>query len=52
MILGIIDKLNEWVEPVHAWLDANHSNPFLWLGFFLAGLAVFFLTYNALSKNQ
>ena len=52
MILTIIDKLNEWVEPFHAWLDNNHSNPFLWLGLFLAGLAVFFMTYGALSKEK
>ena len=51
-MLSIIDKLNEWVEPIHAWLDSNHMNPFLWLGLFLAGLAVFFMTYEALHKDR
>ena len=52
MILTIIDKLNEWVEPFHTWLDNHHNNPFLWLGLFLGGLAVFFITYGALSKEK
>ena len=52
MFDGIIEKLNEWVEPIHAWLDANHSNPLMWLAFFLIGLAVFFITYNALHKDK
>ena len=51
-MLSIADKLNEWVEPIKAWIDANHGNPFMWLAFFLIGLAIFFMTYNALSKNQ
>ena len=52
MIVGIIDKLNEWVAPIKSWIDANHGNPLMWIGFFLIGLAVFFLTYEALNKNQ
>ena len=52
MILSIIDNLNEWVEPFHAWLDNNHMNPLLWLGLFLGGLAVFFMTYEALHKDR
>ena len=52
MILTIIDKLNEWVEPFHSWIDANHNNPLMWIGFFLIGLAVFFLTYSALNRNE
>ena len=48
MILSIIDQLNEWMEPV----DANHNNPILWIGFLVIGIAVFFLTYNALNKHQ
>ena len=43
MILNIIDKLNEWVQPFKAWVDANHNNPLLWIGFFVIGLAVFFM---------
>lgn len=51
MILSIIDKLNEWVEPFHAWVDANHNNPLMWIGFLVIGLAVFFFTYSALNRN-
>ncbi|MCI9586166.1 MAG: hypothetical protein HFH45_06010 [Bacilli bacterium] len=52
MILGIIDKLNEWIEPAKAFIENNHSNPILWVALFLIGLAVFALTYGALNKNQ
>ncbi len=52
MLLSIIDKLNEWIEPVRAWLEANHNNPLIWIGFLVIGIAVFFLTYNALNKHQ
>lgn len=52
MIITIIDKLNEWVEPFKNWIYDNYGNPLMWLGLFLAGLAVFFLTYSALSKNN
>lgn len=51
-MITIIDKLNEWVEPIRAWIDANHNNPVMWIAFFLIGIAVFFITYNALNKNQ
>lgn len=52
MILSIIDKLNEWMEPVKAWIDANHSNPVMWIAFFLIGLAIFAFTYSALNKDH
>lgn len=51
MILSIIDKLNEWIEPLHNWLDAHHDNPLLWLGLFIIGITVFTITYNALNRN-
>lgn len=52
MFLSIIDSLNEWVRPIKAWLDANHSNPMMWLAFFIIGVAVFFMTYDALHKDR
>jgi len=52
MILGIVETLNEWIEPFKSWVDANHNNPLMWFAFFLIGLAVFAFTYNALNKNQ
>lgn len=52
MLLSIIDQLNEWVEPIKGWIYENHNNPLMWMGFLVIGIAVFFLTYNALNKNQ
>ncbi len=52
MILTIIDKLNEWIEPFHAWVDNNHNNPIMWIAFFLIGLAIFAFTYSALNKDR
>ncbi len=52
MFLSIIDSLNEWAVPIKAWLDAHHNNPMMWLAFFIIGLAVFFMTYNALHKDR
>ncbi len=51
MILGIVEKLNEWVEPAKAWLDANRGNPFVWLAFVLIGLGIFAVTYSSLHRD-
>ena len=51
MTLSIVDKLNEWMEPIKGWIDANHGNPVFWVGLVIAGVAIFFMTYGALSKN-
>ena len=47
----------EWLDqtvaqPFKEWILANYSNPFLWLGLFLAGLALFGIGYDRLSKNK
>ncbi len=52
MFLDIIESINEFVEPFKAWIEENHNNPFMWLAFVLIGIAVFALTYNALSKEH
>ena len=52
MILGIVDKLNEVAEPFKNFITEHHNNPLLWLGLFLLGLAVFFLTYSALNRDN
>ena len=46
----------EWLDetifgPFKNWIFANYTNPFLWLGLFLVGLAIFGITYNALHKD-
>ena len=52
MILNIIDKLNEWVQPFRNFVDNNHMNPLMWLAFFVIGLVVFFWTYSVLHKDS
>ena len=52
MLLSFLDKLNEWVEPFKDWIYEHHNNPFLWLGLFLIGLAIFGMTYSALHKDR
>ena len=52
MILSIIDKLNDFIEPFKDWIVANHNSPFMWLAFVLIGIAVFAITYSALNKNN
>lgn len=47
-----MEKLNELTEIFRTWIIANSSNPILWIGLFVAGLLVFFLTYGALNKNR
>lgn len=51
MILSVIDSINKFIQPFRSWIEDNHNNPFMWLGFVLIGIAVFALTYNALNKN-
>lgn len=52
MILGIIETIEEWIEPFKDWVQTNHNNPIMWIAIFLIGLAVFAFTYNALNKNN
>ena len=47
----IIQKLNELIEPVRNWLNANHNNPVVWGAFFLIGLFIFGIVYRALNRN-
>lgn len=46
----------DWLENVSSnfkdWIAAHGSNPFLWVGIFLAGLLIFAITYNALTKRH
>ncbi len=51
MILNIIDKLNELIEPFKDFMMENHNNPIVWMAIFLIGLVVFGLTYNALHRD-
>jgi len=46
------DKVNEFVEPVKAFIMENHGNPVFWIVAFGLGVGVFFLTYNTLHGNN
>ena len=51
MILNIIDDLQKVSDNFREWV-INHSGPGLMIIFFIIGLAVFFVTYNALHKHD
>lgn len=45
-------NMQDGADYVKEWIIAHQSNPFLWIGLFLAGLLVFFITYNALQREK
>ena len=49
-ILSFIDDFNKLLDQFKAWIIANHSNPFLWIGLFGLGLLTFHYLYNTLQK--
>lgn len=51
MVLSIVDKLNEWVEPFKSFVMKNHGNPMMWLAFFLIGIGLFSAVFNTLHRN-
>ena len=51
MILGILENLEKVSENIQNFLINEGRNPVIWIGLFILGLVVFFLTYNALHKN-
>lgn len=52
MLFNIIEELDKVMERFKDFIINNKSNPFLWLGLFVLGLAVFEYLYNTLSKNK
>lgn len=49
---NIWESLEKASEEVKNWIIAHQSNPLLWVGLFLLGLVVFFVTYNALQREK
>lgn len=47
-IYGWLEKL---LEPIHDFIVANHSNPFLWIGIFIGGITLFLYVYDRLRKE-
>ena len=52
MILSVVDKLNEWAESFRNFIQSYYSNPLLWIGLFLAGIVLFYITYGALHRDR
>ena len=50
-MLGIMETLEGWVEAFRDFIIDNHSNPVLWVGIIVIGIALFGFVYNSLSKN-
>ena len=50
--LNIIDSLNKVMEKFKAFVFEHYDNPFMWLGFFLIGLAIFGIVYSSLQKEK
>ena len=52
VMLSIMETFDKWGDKLKAFVVENNRNPLFWIIAFLAGLALFFWTYNALSKNH
>lgn len=50
-VLGLMEKLEELSENVKEFM-INNGNIILFVGLFAAGLAVFFIVYNAMNKEN
>ncbi|MDD3392661.1 MAG: hypothetical protein PHE54_03900 [Bacilli bacterium] len=52
MILSIIDSLDNLIKPFRDFVFENYSNPFMWLGFLIIGILLFYILYNVLQKEK
>ena len=50
-MLNIIETLEKWSDTFKQFIMDNQSNPVLWIGIIVLGLAVFSFTYSSLNKN-
>lgn len=49
---NIWESLVKASDSVKDWIIDHQGNPLLWVGLFLIGLVVFFITYNALQREK
>lgn len=49
---NMLNSIEDVTNKFQDWIIENQSNPILWIGLLVVGLAVFFLTYNALQKEK
>jgi hypothetical protein len=52
MILDFMTDLTNLMNQFKEFVYINRSNPLMWLGFFLLGLAIFELVYYSLQKEK
>ena len=49
---NIIEKLEQWMEPVKEFILKHGSNPLLWIVLLALGIFVFVTVYQALQKEK
>ncbi len=49
---GIIEELEKFMSNIQGFILDNSGNPFMWLTFFLVGLALFGFVYGSLNKGN
>ena len=50
-MLSIMESLEKLSDTFKQFILDNQSNPVLWIGLVVLGVALFGFTYNSLSKN-
>ena len=48
---NVMETIENWAESFKNFIIDNQSNPVLWIGIFVIGLAIFGFVYSSLSKN-
>lgn len=51
-VLGIFETLQKWSDQIKEFMLKNDQNVVLYTALFLAGVAIFAITYNALHKEN
>lgn len=52
VLFNLIEEIEKLMEQLKDFVIKNQSNPLMWAAYFLAGLCVFYFTYNALQKEK
>lgn len=49
---NIWESMQKAADSAKEWIIDHQSDPILWIGLFLLGLLIFFVTYNALQREK
>ena len=52
MVLSFWDTLNSWGEQLKGWVSQAAKNPLFILAFFVIGILIFKIVYDALNKQR